>query len=239
MTGGVRACLLLAALVLGSAACNRGPAAVRPPAPPVSTSSLGGEAAEALDKGDYAKAAELFRKALAGSPEALTLHYGLAVAASYLNLKAEAIREFRWVVERGGPRSSEVETARRWLIAAGVLRTEEATDAAKEDERPTGAMAGLEGQMLLGEPAGPAKRRMVILYGRMQTPTQDERYQTRTDEDGRFRLTGLKPGVYMITDGVAGTRNWRLRVELSPGPAQRLDLTPANGVGVKDDFPNG
>src|SRR5262245_52429144 len=110
-TNAVRACLLLAALVVAGVACQR-TATSRPVAPPLSL-SVAAEAAEALERGDYAKAAQLFQEALATSPEMVSLHFGLAVASSHLNLKADAIREFRWVVERGVPRSPEVETARR------------------------------------------------------------------------------------------------------------------------------
>ena len=81
-------------------------------------------------------------------------------------------------------------------------------------------------------------RRMLILYGLADSATKDQRYQVRTDDNGRFRFPSLPPGPYMLTDAVAGPRNWRLRVELQPSQAATLDLTPANHIKVKDDFPN-
>lgn len=76
-------------------------------------------AAEALEAADYATAARLYRVALEKKPQSFPLHYGLAVAASNLDAREEAIREFGWVVTRGMPGSPEVEAARRWLISAG------------------------------------------------------------------------------------------------------------------------
>jgi len=100
--------LWLGLLALGLGACQSPPAA--PPKAPADAATL---AAAALDSGDYAKAAGLYRQALQSQPESLPLHYGLAVAASYLNLKDEASREFKWVLERGEAGSAEVEAARR------------------------------------------------------------------------------------------------------------------------------
>lgn len=225
----VAACL---ALLLG--ACQ-GPT---PPPPEAAAPSLGAQAAEALDKGDYARAADLYRRALADAPESLPLHYGLAVAASHLGLKDEAIREFKWVVGRGTPGSSEVEAARRWLASVGALAESESSPTpSSEEERRTSERASLEGRMVLAE-GGPAARRMVILYGQPDSPTKDERYNTRTDDSGRFKFPRIVPGPYMITDAAAGPRNWRLRIELRPGQDMTLDLTPANTVKVRDDFPN-
>ena len=87
------ALLALALLALALGACQS-----PPPAPPKAAADAVTLAANALDSGDYAKAAELYRQALQSKPESLLLHYGLAVAASYLNLKDEATREFKWVL---------------------------------------------------------------------------------------------------------------------------------------------
>lgn len=228
---------LVVAMALMVSACQS------PPAPPAKAApSLAAQAAEALDKGQYAQAADLYRRALAEAPESLALHWGLAVAASHLNLRDEAIREFRWVLERGAPGSQEVQEATRWLARVGALpATHAAAKPAVDDEpRVTGA-ASLEGQALAtdaGHAGGPLARRMIILYGLPGAPTNDQRYQARTDENGRFRFTGLMPGPYMLTDAVAGPRNWRLRVEVAAGQALTLDLSPANSVKVRDDFPN-
>jgi len=224
----------IAALALVLSACQ-GPAPTPPAAPGPTLSS---QAAEALDRGDYAAAADLFRKALAGSPESVALHYGLGVAASHLNLRSEAIAEFKWVVSRGAKGSPEVEGARRWLAGAGALSTAESADTAAPEARTEPGQASLEGQMVMPEGGGSNQRRMLVLYGLPNTATKEERHQVRTDDSGRFRFPNLPPGPYVLTDAVSGPRNWRLRVELQPSQAATLDLTPANHVKVKDDFPN-
>lgn len=232
-----RAVLALAALALVLAACQ-GPAAPPPAAP---GPSLASQAAEALDKGDYAKAADLSRRALADAPDSLPVHYGLAIAASHLNLRDEAIREFKWVMARGPAGSSEVEAARRWLASVGALAGDASSATTTVESRAGAGQASLEGRMVLaepGQPPRPASRRMVILYGLAGTPTKDQRYNTRTDDNGLFRFPDLMPGPYMITDAVSAPRNWRLKIELRPGQAMNLGLTPGNGIKIRDDFPN-
>jgi hypothetical protein len=232
-----------AAAALGVAMALMLSACQSPSAPPAKAApSLAAQAAEALDKGRYAEAADLYRRALAEAPDSLALHWGLAVAASHLDLKDEAIREFRWVLEHGTPGSQQVQEARRWLARVGALPATPVAAAPAADDAPrVPGAASLEGQASVAEGGGaprPIARRMLILYGLPGAPTHDQRYQLRTDENGRFRFTGLMPGPYMLTDAVAGPRNWRLRVEVAPGQALTLDLTPANGVKAKDDFPN-
>ena len=230
---GWRGLLAAGVLAVVLAGCQGPP----PAAPPAAGPTLATQAADALNAGDYAKAAELYRRALAEAPDSLPLHYGLAVATSHLNLKDEAIREFRWVLARAPKGSTEAEAARRWLISAGALASEQT--AAAQDESNSGGpgQASLEGQMVMSE-GGPAQRRMLILYGLPNSATKEERYQIRTDEQGRFRFPSVTPGPYMLTDAVSGPRNWRLRVELQPSQSATLDLTPANNIKVKDDFPS-
>jgi hypothetical protein len=235
-----RALSVLAGLALLLGACH-GP--VRPSSPVVSI-SLATQAAEALSMRAYAKAADLHRRALVLTPDSLPLHHGLAVAASHLSLKEEAIQQFRWVMERGPKGSLEVETARGWLVAAGLLAAPEPGEPAglpAEERQPAAGQASLDGQMALTEPGGRdarvGQRRMVILYGLPDSPMKDERYQVWTDEKGRFRFPSVTSGTYMITDAVAGPRKWKLRIELQPGQATTLDLTPANTTTVRDDFP--
>jgi Tfp pilus assembly protein PilF len=79
----LRTCWLIA-LVVTLGACQGAP----PPRP--AAKDTGSLAAEALERGDYAQAAELYRAALANDPGNLKLHYGLAVAASYLDRRTEA-----------------------------------------------------------------------------------------------------------------------------------------------------
>jgi len=214
-------------------------AACEAPPPPRAEPDLATQAAQALDRAEYAKAADLYRRALEASPDSLPLHYGLAVAASYLDLKEEAIREFRWVFERGAPGSAEVEAARRWLASVGALPRPAVAAMPAGGERELGN-ASLEGRVVFGEGQDlqPMVRKALILVGQPGTPTKEERYNLRTDEEGRYRFPSVAPGPYMLTDRVAGPVIWRLRVELQPSQEMTLNLNPANSVKVRDDFPN-
>jgi tetratricopeptide (TPR) repeat protein len=228
--------LALGLLALGLGACQSPPAA-----PPKAAADSAALAAEALDKGDYAKAAALYRQALQTQPENLPLHYGLAVAASYLNLKDEASREFKWVLERGEAGSAEVEAARRWLVSIGAIpRPSQAVADREEEERQPG-VAGLEGRALFAEgsqPPQPMRRMQLFLMGQPDSPTREARYVLRTDEEGRFKFPSIVPGSYKLTNKIAGLPTWRLRVELKPSQDMVLELTPANSVSVRDDFPD-
>jgi len=229
---GWRGLVAAGALAASIAGCQ-GP----PPAPPPAAGpTLASQAADALNAGDYAKAADLYRRALAGAPDSLPLHYGLAVAASHLNLKDEAIREFRWVLARAPKDSTESRAAQAWLTKVGALTPGQPSDARDEASSSGPGQASLEGQVVMPE-GGSGQRRMLVLYGLPNSATKEERYQIRTDESGRFRFPSVTPGPYMLTDAVSGPRNWRLRVELQPSQSATLDLTPANHIKVKDDFP--
>jgi tetratricopeptide (TPR) repeat protein len=222
----------LLALVLG--ACQS-----PPPGPPKAAADAATLAAEALDRGDYTKAATLYRQALQSQPESLPLHYGLAVAASHLNLKDEASREFKWVLERGEAGSAEVETARRWLISVGAIPRPSQAVTGRDEERQPG-FARLEGRAVFAEashPPQPMRRIQLFLMGQPNSPTKEERYNLRTDEEGRFKFPSIVPGPYKLTNKVAGQPTWRLRVELKPSQEMFLELTPANSVSVRDDFP--
>lgn len=195
-------------------------------------------AGQAMERGDYARAAELYRQLVATHPDSVPLHYGLAVAASYMDRREEAAREFRWVLERGAPDSAEVEAAQRWLVRVGAFRQSAGVGEGEEERQP--GTAGLEGRAVYaegGRSPEPMRRLQLFLVGQPDSPTQDERHVLRTDEDGGFRLTNLVPGPYMLTNRRAGQPIWRLRVDLQPGQDLILDLTPANSVAIRDDFP--
>jgi hypothetical protein len=199
-----------------------------------------GLAAEALDVGDYPRAAELYRRALTTTPESLPVHYGLAVALSHLDQKPEAIREFRWVLARGGTGTVEVDNARRWLIKAGALAPPSTGPAARSESTPNepsnSASAIVEGRVVSagGPEQGPLKRQQIFL---IEQPSRLHHYQRRTDEEGRFRFPGVPPGTYKISDRMSGPPTWRLRVEVKPGQLVLLDLGPDNSTRVRDDYP--
>jgi tetratricopeptide (TPR) repeat protein len=229
----------LIALVVSLAACQGTP----PPRPAAKDTRL--LAAEALERGDYARAADLYRTALASDPGNLKLHYGLAVAASYLDRRTEAVREFTWVLDRAPADSDEAKTAHQWLTSVGALprgRSALSQDApapdesAAKDKEKTG-YATVEGRVLFGETPGaiaPMKRMQLLLYDH---PRKENYFRMRTDEAGQFRFTKVPPGIYKLTDKVAGQPTWRLRVELKAGQELTLELNPGNSTKARDDFP--
>jgi tetratricopeptide (TPR) repeat protein len=229
----------LLALAFVLAACQAAPA---PPRPAMKDPAA--LAAEALERGDYAKAAELYRSALAAEPESLPLHYGLAVSASYLDRRTEAVSEFTWVLERGGPDSTEVKAAQRWLLSVGALPHFATIAAEPEESRPEAksargkpAPASVQGSVMFGDTPNdlaPMRRMRLFLY---DYPTRMVYFRIRTDEQGHFRFPNVPPGIYKLTDRAAGPPRWRLRVELKPGQDMTLDLNPGNSTEVRDDFP--
>jgi len=225
----------LAALLMLLSACQ-GPA----PAPPGAAPDLAAQAAEALEKGDYQRAADLYGRALEAAPESLPLHYGLGVAASHLGNKDVTILEFKWVLARGATGSPEVEAARRWLMSVGALPRPAVAATRPADEGPGLSHGSVEGRASFAEGSEeprPLQRMLVILVGQPNSPTKEERYNLRTDENGRFRFPKVVPGPYMLTDRVAGPPKWRMRIEIQPGQEMVLDLTPANSTRARDDFP--
>lgn len=209
-----------------------------PPAPPPATSGPGDPvriARETFRRGDCAAAAPLLRGALGRAPDDLGLHYGLAVCASRLDQRDEAVREFQWVLRHAPSGSEEWRVARGWLAEAGVG----GDDGRDAGQRPPLA-AAVAGRAMASDPGQgtrPLGRLQLHLTGLAGTPTEGVNHVIRADEEGRFAFRGLPAGPYRLTDRVAGTPRWRLRVDLEPGQELVMDLTPANGVGVRDDFP--
>jgi len=225
---------LLGFLVLACSACQ---SQVPPPPARVETDPTA-RAHIALEAGRYTEAVSLFREALTRTPESVPLRYGLAVALSYTD-RAAAVSEFQWVLTSAPPGSREAVESRAWLARAGVLPRTAASRGTAERERETGN-AVLVGRALFAESGAKPQamqRLQLFLMGRPDSPTKEQRYVLRTDEDGNFKFPNVPPGPYMLTNRIAGQPIWRLRVELKPGEEKQLDLTPANSVGVQDDFP--
>jgi hypothetical protein len=235
----IRGALRSASLALGLflAACNSS----QPAPPPKAQATDATSAFEALQAGNYQPAAELYRRAVAAEPGSVELHHGLAVAVSYLQLKDETEREFRWVLEQAPPASEEAGVARNWLVNAGLLpRPSALSPAPGPAEQPSDQEASLEGHAVFGEDGTapkPMRRLQLFLVGEKGSPTSDERHLLRTSEDGRFLFPKVLAGSYKLTNRIAGQPIWRLRVELKPGESKQLDLTPANSTAARDDFP--
>src|SRR5215470_16512210 len=120
--------LAAAAATLVVVACGR-------PSPPAPTAEEDPETlgAAALEHGDYAKAAALYRQVVERRPQSVSAHYGLGVATSNLSQR---------VVANGKPGSVEVEAARSWLITAGVIRKPAVFTAETEGDRWNGTIEG-------------------------------------------------------------------------------------------------
>ncbi|MBI4245855.1 MAG: carboxypeptidase regulatory-like domain-containing protein [Candidatus Rokubacteria bacterium] len=212
------------------------PAAVREP----QTITLASQARRAVAERDCRRAAPLLRAAIAQGATAAGLHYDLAVCATHLDALDEATREFQWVLAHMPEGSAEARAARGWLTEAGVV-LETATMAGEPAPAPgPGGDALLTGRAVWGPPGEtPRPRASMLLHlsGVAGSSTQGEHQERRTDEDGRFLFKDLVPGDYKLSDRIAGRPFWRLRVSLQPGRETALELTPANSVQARDDFP--
>ena len=219
-------------------------AACQSPPRPASSGAEDGttRAARALNAGRYIEAIELYQEALRESPEKVGLHYGLGVASSHVDRRDDAVREFRWVVQYGPPKASEVEAARQWLIRAGALPPVLATASTpnRADREPRAGNASVEGRAVYaqaGQTPQPMPRLQLFLVGQPDSPTKEERYNLRTDENGNFKFPDVVPGAYKLTNRVAGSPIWRLRVELKSSETKVLELTQSNSLASQDDFP--
>lgn len=207
------------------------------------------EAMKAFDKPDWALAGRLLREAIVKQPSDLRLHYSLAVTATHLELREEAIREFRWVLANA-PGTAEALAARNWLAAAGALPPEAAPATAggsgeagadKPARDPTRGDSFVRGQVTWsgGPPPISLTRLQLFLKGLDKTPTKSVYMVLRTDEDGRFEFKNVPAGTYKLTNRVAGEPLWRLKVTVAAGQSTSIDLTPQNSLRARDDFPDG
>jgi hypothetical protein len=234
---------LIAAVLVGLAL-----AACGSPPPTQSEYDIVAEALKAFDRSDWVPAARLLREAIVKQPTDLRLHYSLAVAATHLELRDEAIREFQWVLANA-PGTPEADAARNWLTAAGVLTTPTAGagDSAGSETAAGGTAArdsargdsAVRGRVVWPDPDAPVKtnRLQLFLKGIKGTPTQDLYMVMRTDEDGRFEFKNVPTGTFKLTNRIAGEPQWRLRVTVAAGQDASIDLTPQNSLRARDDFP--
>ena len=195
-------------------------------------------AREAMARRDYGAAVTLLTDAVARRPEDLEVHYRLGVSASQLDRVDDAGREFEWVVAHGQPDAAEVRIARDWLASRPSDKTPEPTGTIVAQEAPPeerAELAVLSGRTV--SPEGVRSRLQLFLKGLPGSPVKDEYHLLRTDQEGSFRFINVVPGDYMLTDAAAGPATWRLKVSLRRGERRVLDLSPANDVRARDDFP--
>ncbi len=222
------------AVLLAAGGCGEGPAT---PVQAAAQRDLMVEAVEAMARRDWAGAAPLLRRLLERSPDHFEAHYRLAVSASHLDLIEEATREFEWVVAHGVQDSPEVRIAREWLAAR---RRGTPTETATAAPAPDPARATLSGRVIWEEGGVVQPRPWVRLFlqGLKGTPVEDEFFRVQSDQSGAYQITGIPPGEYRLTDRGSGATTWRLKVTLKAGQSAVLDLSPANSVRVRDDFPD-
>ena len=195
------------------------------------------KAREAMARRDHGAAAALLRDVVAHRPADLEAHYRLGVSASHLDQSDEATREFEWVVSHGEAAAPELQIARAWLASSRTTRLASTVPASgREELAAQSEMASLVGRAV---DAGGAKSRLqLFLKGVPGTPVAHEYHSLRTDQQGNFRFTNVVPGDYMLTNAIAGSPAWRLRVSLAKGERLALDLSPSNLAEVRDDFPD-
>jgi hypothetical protein len=232
--------LALASVFAVAAACSGSPQAGVPV-----TATAGPDAAIqaqlAMAAGNWHAAAEHLRVALRGAPKNLDLHYRLAVCASHVGAREEAVREFEWVIAHGAHASHEARVAQAWLsetqavaaARASAALTPVSLDVPRGNSTLGGAVTWLDSR---GAPQ-PQARRPLMLVGLDSTPTKGLRYRVRTSRDGRYEFRDVVAGSYTLVDAGAGAPMWRLRVVLEAARDMVLDLSADNSAGVRDDAP--
>ena len=224
----------LAVLLIGilAAACG-----TPPPDAPARSAVPGAEALRAFEQGNCAAAAPMLREVLMQTPRELALHYALAVCATHLDIRQEAITHFQWVLANAAPESAEAKVARDWLITVGVIRAPQPAAAVADAEvspDPDVGNSTVRGQIVA---EGPVSRVQLFLKGRPGTPTAAFQYVRRTRDDGRFEFTRIPAGTYMLSNTIAGKPEWRLRVDVPESGDLDVQLTTANRFPDTDDFP--
>jgi hypothetical protein len=229
----IRPFALMIALAL-TVACTSPP----PSRPGPTARDVAGEAMAAMERGEWARAADLLRQALVQDPARASLHYQLALAATHLERRDEAIREFRWVLANVAPELPEALEARRWLTEAGVLARAIETPALPSTEitEETPGTSGVQGRVVWAD-GRPTARVQIFLKGAPKSPNANLQWVKRTDDTGWFEFKQIPAGTYMLTDRVGREPTWRLRVPLAPGAIATIDLDEANNARIRDDFP--
>ncbi len=229
--GMLRQSFVLAAigLALALGACQRAAEAPRVSAPVVLDQVA--LARTALAAQQWAVAAEHLRAALSTDPGSLFLHSNLAICATWLDLKDEAIREFEWVVANAPGDSEEAKIARRWLAGNRSGTQSAASELAAND--PKIGNGSIHGTAAWGEPL---TRYQIFLVGLRDSPNKEFFRRVRTDYSGNYMLTKLPAGSYKLTDSVGPDSKWRLKVTVEPGQDLAIDLTQDNSVQQRDDF---
>ena len=178
-------------------------------------------------RGDYEGAALRYQQAANQEPEDVSIRFALGSALSHLNRREDTIQQFRFVVARGKPDSSEVQAALRWLIAAGEV-AESVTFAPPESPKPEAV------------PPAPAFVATGKVKGRVvRTGTGELNLALKGNDDRNRELAfprtvkmgepfefDVPPGNYRLTaeDRETGEQLWDVPVTVTAGKEIVVDL---------------
>ena len=237
---------LLVALAL--AGCQGGPAPAPRAEPRSPVAALVAEAQARAVRGDFAGAADRYRQAAAREPRDVAIRFGLGVAYSHLDRRAEAVEQLRWVVEHADRDALEYDEARRWLLAVGVSVGEPPAPATRAPASSASDLPVVKGTAwLTGHSVWPGvdpRRRM--WRGEISVAGAED--ATRGVSRSRpFRLglpydfPELVPGRYRLTasvvTGASHTTLWDQTVVVPADQRTELVLTPATARLSPEDFP--
>lgn len=227
----MRRVLVAAAIALAGCQEARGPAPTPAP-PPIGslTEQLKREGDQLLAQKRYEEAAVKYQRAVNQEPGDLALRYALGVAFSHLQRRQDTIEQFRWIVERGAPRSPSVQLARNWLIDAGESVSAPAprptAPAAEDDSEPRGTITGATvwtGHDPMGRSIG-LRIKLTPLQGQDLGGKGNRRF--RLGEPFAFRK--VPAGKYQLTASASDTELWNEEVTVEPDKETVLQLSNAN-----------
>ena len=207
------------------------------PRPLVSGPSLVQQADELAALGEYGAAAEKYRAAVERDPDDVSLRFALGTALSHVGRQEETVDQFRWVVTRGAPDSSEVQVAGRWLANAGVLAREvtfaplTGPDQEVSPQAAAPAPPAPQGSVAVGTVKGRTElrgrpREIHLVLGSTDDAKKNMAF-TRTVKLGEpFQFDNVPPGTYRLTveDSENDTWLWDLEVTVAPGKDTVLNL---------------
>lgn len=223
---GVRrlAAIVTVALLLGCQQPAPGPA-------PVGSLSvrLKGEGDALAARGDYEAAAVKYQAAANQEPEDVGIRFALGSALSHLGRREETVEQFRFVVARGKPDSTEVQTARRWLIAAGELGeaasfAPEGQATPSESAAPSTSQAAVPGGRVKGRTGARAGTREVNVV--LKDPGRVLTFERTVKLGEAFDFDNVPPGSYqlIVEDLENNSQLWDVQVTVTAGRETVLDL---------------
>jgi hypothetical protein len=227
--------------------CSRPPTTTSAPAPSVVSSSR--EQGDVLARGgDHAGAVAKYREALQATPDDVGLRFALGSALSQLDRRAEAIEQFRWVVEHGQPGQQEVAMARQWLASASEQASTAGSSSGRQDVTVSPA-PGEDGQpapgvgSIKGKTAWPSVNpdsqpvALELRFNGDDEATTGKNYRLHIGLGRPYSMSDLPAGAYRVVGRSGGIKLWEQRVVVGAGKETALDLSEANSAVTPKDFP--